>query len=131
MAAAVAHYKPAKAANRKIKKKEATLTLELEKTTDILKTLGESKKKGQFLAGFALETDHEESNALKKLKEKKLDLIILNSLQEEGAGFMHDTNKVTLYSVNGTTRSFPLQSKKALARDIIQYISASIKQKSK
>lgn len=126
MAAAVADYKPVHAAAQKIKKKESTLILDLEKTTDILKTLGKHKKKNQYLAGFALETDHEESNALNKLREKNLDMIILNSLQDSGAGFMHDTNKATLYTANGAVESLPLKTKKALAKDIVQYIITAI-----
>lgn len=131
LAAAVADYKPVKAADQKIKKEKGHMQLDLEKTTDILKELGKKKKKGQWLAGFALETDDEEKNALKKLKEKNLDFIILNSLNEAGAGFMHDTNKVTLYSANGERTTFPLQTKKALAHDIVQYIIKAIQKNAK
>lgn len=131
LAAAVADYKPAAAAPAKIKKKEEKLTLVLEKNPDILKTLGKNKRNDQFLAGFALETDHEEENALKKLREKNLDLIVLNSLREEGAGFMHDTNKATLYSARGEKLSLPLKSKKALAKDIVKYIIALLEKNNK
>lgn len=130
MAAAVADYKPLNAADKKIKKQESHLQLELGKTKDILKALGERKNENQWLAGFALETDEEEMNALKKLEEKNLDLIILNSVNDSGAGFMHDTNKVTLYAKTGEKISFPLQTKKYLAQDIVQYIITAIKQKS-
>lgn len=131
MAAAVADYKPVNAADKKIKKQEGHLQLELGNTMDILKSLGEKKKDNQWLAGFALETDQEETNALRKLKEKNLDLIILNSLKDAGAGFMHDTNKVTLYSKTGERISFPLRTKKLLALDIVQYIIKAVEQKSK
>lgn len=131
MAAAVADYKPLNAADKKIKKQEGHLQLELGNTMDILKSLGEKKKDNQWLAGFALETDQEETNALRKLKEKNLDLIILNSLKDAGAGFMHDTNKVTLYSKTGERISFPLRTKKLLALDIVQYIIKAVEQKSK
>jgi phosphopantothenoylcysteine decarboxylase/phosphopantothenate--cysteine ligase len=125
LAAAVADYRPAAPADRKIKKKESTLNLKLEKTTDILKELGTQKKPGQFLVGFALETDHEEAYALKKMKEKNLDLIVLNSLKDEGAGFMQDTNKVTIFTKKGEKESFPLKLKKEVAKDIVQWIAAA------
>lgn len=126
MAAAVADYRPAEPAKQKIKKKASTLSLQLEKTTDILAVLGKQKRAGQFLAGFALETDHEKSHALKKLREKNLDLIVLNSLKEPGAGFMHDTNKVTFFGRGGDSQALPLKSKKALAEDITRYIWAAL-----
>ena len=122
MAAAVADYRPQNPVEKKIKKKENTLEIVLEKTTDILKELGKQKKKGQFLAGFALETDHEEENAWKKLREKNLDLILLNSLNDEGAGFAQDTNKVTIFTGNGQKKQLSLKSKKEVAKDIVQFI---------
>lgn len=122
LAAAVADYRPAEISAQKIKKKEASLTLTLEKTPDILKGLGQQKKAGQILAGFALETNNEEKNALKKLKEKKADLIILNSLKDKGAGFMGDTNKITIFNTKGQKKSFPLKSKTEVAKDIVEYI---------
>ena len=96
MAAAVADYTPLKVAESKIKKNDQTFTLELIKTKDVLKDLGEHKPKNQLLVGFALETDHEMEHALDKLQRKHLDLIILNSLKDEGAGFAVNTNKITI-----------------------------------
>jgi len=93
MSAAVADYTPAVRAKEKIKKDAASLNVELVKTKDILKTLGEKKYNGQLLVGFALETTNERENALNKLTTKNADLIVLNSLNDEGAGFGHDTNK--------------------------------------
>jgi phosphopantothenoylcysteine decarboxylase/phosphopantothenate--cysteine ligase len=122
MAAAVADYKPAQVADKKIKKKGNEMVIELAKTTDILATVGKSKKKGQFLAGFALETDNEVANAQKKLKEKNLDLIVLNSLQDKGAGFGHDTNKIKIITANNKTFNFELKTKKEAAADIVAHI---------
>ncbi len=122
MAAAVADYKPAQVADKKIKKKGNEMVIELAKTNDILATVGKSKKKGQFLAGFALETDNEVANAQKKLKEKNLDLIVLNSLQDKGAGFGHDTNKIKIITANNKTFNFELKTKKEAAADIVAHI---------
>lgn len=122
MAAAVADYRPENPAGKKIKKQENHLELVLEKTADVLKELGKQKKKDQFLGGFALETDHEEENALAKLKEKNLDMIILNSLNDEGAGFMQDTNKVTIFTGDGKKKKLALKSKEEAAKDIVQFI---------
>lgn len=122
MAAAVADYRPQNPAGKKIKKKENQLDIVLEKTADVLKELGKQKQKGQFLAGFALETDHEEENALKKLKEKNLDIIMLNSLNDKGAGFMQDTNKVTIFTGDGQREKLELQSKEDTAKEIVQFI---------
>lgn len=122
MAAAVADYRPANPANKKIKKKGNDMVIELAKTNDILATVGKSKKKGQFLAGFALETDNELANAQKKLKEKNLDLIVLNSLQDKGAGFGHDTNKIKIITANNKTFNFELKTKKEAAADIVAHI---------
>jgi phosphopantothenoylcysteine decarboxylase/phosphopantothenate--cysteine ligase len=101
MAAAVADYTPVQKAREKIKKKEETLTLELTKTKDILKTLGGKKKKGQVLVGFALETNNEKDYAREKLEKKNADLIVMNSLKEDGAGFGYDTNKITIFGKTG------------------------------
>ncbi|OBX22791.1 MULTISPECIES: bifunctional phosphopantothenoylcysteine decarboxylase/phosphopantothenate--cysteine ligase CoaBC [Bizionia] len=120
-AAAVADYKPKIAATEKIKKKEKTLSLELEKTKDILASLGHIKEK-QFLVGFALETNNEIENAKGKLKAKNLNLIVLNSLKDKGAGFKSDTNKVTLIDRNETITTFDLKSKEAVAVDILNAI---------
>lgn len=122
LAAAVADYKPENIAPDKIKKQGETLSLTLTKTKDILATLGKTKKKGQTLVGFALETNNEKANALKKLKEKNADMIVLNSLKDEGAGFGHDTNKVTLIKANGKSVSLPLLSKKETAEEIVNQI---------
>lgn len=119
--AAVSDYKPAEVAKQKIKKKDADLTLTLKKTDDIAATLGRQKRNGQIVVGFALETEEEESNALKKLKSKNFDMIVLNSLNDEGAGFGHDTNKITIF--DGIKKStFPLKSKKQAAADIVRAI---------
>ena len=122
MAAAVADYRPANAADHKIKKDEDILTLHLEKTTDILRTLGAQKQAGQLLVGFALETNNEKEFALKKLHGKNLDMVVLNSLKDEGAGFGHDTNKVTLLDRKGGEKSLPLKPKQDIAKDIVSAI---------
>jgi|APLak6261688831_1056184.scaffolds.fasta_scaffold03127_3 phosphopantothenoylcysteine decarboxylase/phosphopantothenate--cysteine ligase len=120
-AAAVADYKPKFAADQKIKKSENTLTLELEKTKDILASLGQSKE-NQFLIGFALETENEIENAKLKIQKKNLDLIVLNSLQDKGAGFATATNKVTFIDKNFDIEAMPLKSKEAVATDIINKV---------
>jgi phosphopantothenoylcysteine decarboxylase/phosphopantothenate--cysteine ligase len=122
LAAAVADFRPVAPANQKIKKKDGPGRLALEKTEDILAELGRRKKAGQILAGFALENDHEEENALKKMREKHLDLIVLNSLRDEGAGFRHETNKVTLYLADGTKEALPLLPKTEVAREVVETI---------
>jgi phosphopantothenoylcysteine decarboxylase/phosphopantothenate--cysteine ligase len=122
LAAAVADYKPAVTSNQKIKKKEDTHTLELTKTHDIAASLGKLKHNGQVIVGFALETEQEQSNAIKKLESKNFDLIVLNSLNDKGAGFGHDTNKITLMDRQQNVRSFDLKSKKEVARDIVSAI---------
>ncbi len=121
LSAAVADYKPAEVASEKIKKKEGTMSIELMKTKDILLSLGDIKK-NQFLVGFALETENEEENAKLKLKKKNLDLIVLNSLRDEGAGFGKETNKVTLISKDNKMLPFPVKHKSEVARDILEYI---------
>ena len=118
--AAVADYAPEVTADEKIKKKEDHLTLNLVKNPDILKAMGE-RKKNQILVGFALETQNEVENAKEKLNKKNLDLIVLNSLREAGAGFGHDTNKVKIITQN-SEKSFGLKSKKEVARDILNCI---------
>jgi phosphopantothenoylcysteine decarboxylase/phosphopantothenate--cysteine ligase len=125
LSAAVADYKPKNIATFKIKKSEATLSLELEKTKDILASLG-SIKSNQLLVGFALETHDEVDNAIKKLKFKNLDLIVLNSLNDEGAGFGGDTNKVTLIDKNLVQTVYPLKSKVSVATDIMTEIQKII-----
>ena len=125
LSAAVADYKPKNIATSKIKKSEATLSLELEKTKDILASLG-AIKSNQLLVGFALETHDEVDNAIKKLKSKNLDLIVLNSLNDEGAGFGGDTNKVTLIDKNLVQTVYPLKSKVSVATDIMTEIQKII-----
>lgn len=122
LAAAVADYKPEEIASEKIKKKDETLELKLTKTKDILASLGKLKTADQILVGFALETNNEEANAQKKLKEKNADLIVLNSLKDEGAGFGHDTNKITLIDAIGKQTKLPLQTKKQAAEAIVNHI---------
>lgn len=122
MAAAVADYRPLEKADQKIKKKEQNFTLTLTKNPDILKALGAAKKPGQLLVGFALETGNEKSNALEKLKSKNADMVIMNSLNDAGAGFGADTNKITIYYRNGEEKSFPLKSKTEVAKDIVNSI---------
>ncbi|MFT3981651.1 MAG: bifunctional phosphopantothenoylcysteine decarboxylase/phosphopantothenate--cysteine ligase CoaBC [Ferruginibacter sp.] len=124
MSAAVADYRPVEKAPQKIKKKEDRLTIELVKNPDILKQLGSQKKEGQCLVGFALETNDEKDNALKKLASKNADLIVLNSLNDAGAGFGHDSNKITIFDKKGGERHFDTKSKKEVAADIINTIIA-------
>lgn len=120
-AAAVADYRPKNVAPQKIKKNESTLSLELEKTKDILASLGEIKKE-QFLIGFALETENEIENAKLKIKKKNLDLIVLNSLNDEGAGFGKPTNKVTFIDKDFNVEPLELKTKEEVAQDIINKI---------
>lgn len=127
MSAAVADFTPINVAGEKIKKKPEGLTLEFRRTRDILQTLGNSKKEGQFLVGFALETDHGRAYATGKLQSKNADLIVLNSLEDSGAGFGHDTNKVTLFDRNGGEFGFSVRSKAEVARDIVDVIVKSIR----
>ena len=121
LSAAVADYKPKFIADKKIKKQDSTLVLELEKTKDILASLGQIKKK-QILVGFALETNNEIENAIKKLKNKNLDLIVLNSLNDKGAGFGGNTNKVTLINKKENITNYDLKSKAEVAKDILSEI---------
>jgi phosphopantothenoylcysteine decarboxylase / phosphopantothenate---cysteine ligase len=118
MSAAVADYTPVIVASQKIKKQDTGLVIETKKTTDILKTLGSLKKPGQLLVGFALETNNEDEHAIGKLKSKNLDLIILNSLRDAGAGFKGDTNKITIIDKGLAKTAFDLKSKEEVARDI-------------
>ena len=122
MSAAVADYTITTASNEKIKKNGDHLVIELKKTADILKTLGENKKPNQFLAGFALETNNEKEFALQKLNSKNADMIVLNSLNDEGAGFGHDTNKITIFDKSGNEYFFGIKSKTAIATDIVDTI---------
>lgn len=121
-AAAVADYAPAEVAEQKIKKKEAEFKLEMTKTVDIAGTLGARRKSQQLLMGFALETNDELANARKKLETKQLDYIVLNSLNDSGAGFAHDTNKITVIDREGLERHFELKSKQEVAQDLLDLI---------
>ncbi|PWK67050.1 phosphopantothenoylcysteine decarboxylase/phosphopantothenate--cysteine ligase [Mucilaginibacter oryzae] len=123
MSAAVADYTPAEVAEQKIKKQDEELSIQLKKTTDILKTLGQQKAAGQILVGFALETNDEELNAISKLQKKNLDFIVLNSLNDAGAGFKGDTNKITIIDSALHKTMFDLKSKEAVARDICDKVT--------
>lgn len=125
LSAAVADYKPKNVANQKIKKNDDTLSLELTKTKDILASLGKIKKH-QFLVGFALETNNEIENAKKKIKHKNLDAIVLNSLQDKGAGFATNTNKITIIDKDFNQKPFQLKSKDDVAKDIMNEIILKI-----
>ncbi len=122
MSAAVADYTPVIIATEKIKKNDTNFTLELKKTVDILKKLGELKKENQILIGFALETENEKENALKKMKNKNADFIVLNSLRDAGAGFGLNTNKITIFDKAGNEFSFDTKSKEEVAKDILNTI---------
>lgn len=126
MSAAVADYSPETVADQKIKKKGDEMSLKLRKTTDILKYLGSIKRNDQLLVGFALETNNELENAKNKLTGKNLDFVVLNSLQDKGAGFSHDTNKITLLDRWGGIEEFPLKSKQLVARDILSKVISLI-----
>ncbi len=123
MCAAVADYAPANPADVKIKReKDAIPVIELVKNPDIAAHLGEMKKEGQMLVGFALETNDECTNAQDKLKRKNLDMIVLNSLRDNGAGFRTDTNKITIFDADGSRKDYPLKNKAEVAKDIIDAI---------
>ncbi len=122
LAAAVADYKPRIFADSKIKKNKDNLTLELTKTPDIAASLGKKKSDGQIIVGFALETDNEFENARKKLYSKNFNMIVLNSLNDPGAGFGHDTNKISILDKDNNTREYELKSKTGVAKDIVDAI---------
>jgi len=126
LSAAVADYKPATVADQKIKKKDETFALELTRTRDIAASLGKLKHNGQVLVGFALETEHERDNAMKKLTAKNFDFIVLNSLNDQGAGFGHDTNKISIIDRQHAVHDFVLKTKKEVARDIVTTILEKI-----
>ncbi|MEM6319619.1 MAG: bifunctional phosphopantothenoylcysteine decarboxylase/phosphopantothenate--cysteine ligase CoaBC [Bacteroidota bacterium] len=126
LAAAVADYRPETVANQKIKKKSDGLTIPLGRTKDIAAELGRRKVAGQLTIGFALETNNELENAKGKLAKKNFDFIVLNSLQDKGAGFRHDTNKVKIISAD-EVKDFPLKTKKEVAEDIVQEIVNQLK----
>ncbi|MDR0969264.1 MAG: bifunctional phosphopantothenoylcysteine decarboxylase/phosphopantothenate--cysteine ligase CoaBC [Lentimicrobiaceae bacterium] len=129
LSAAVADFRPKEAANTKIKKQtdSDSMMLELVKNEDILKTLGERKQANQFLVGFSLETDHAIENAKKKLRSKNLDLIILNTLEDQGAGFKHNTNKISIIDRSENVCSYDLKSKKEVAADILDFIFQALR----
>ncbi len=124
-AAAVADFTPDNPAAEKIKKNDILaneLNLKLKSTVDILKTLSDNKRSDQTIVGFALETEHETDNARKKLMEKALDMIVLNSMKDKGAGFHHDTNKISILDKNNNLVNFELKNKMEVARDIVNYL---------
>lgn len=122
MSAAVADYRPEQVSETKIKKGDGIPKIPLTPTTDILAELGSKKNPGQFLVGFALETNNELGNAKSKLKNKNLDMIVLNSLQDEGAGFGTDTNKISIIDKNGDVINYPKKTKVEVAKDIVAFI---------
>ena len=124
LCAAVADFTPEQEAENKIKKQDLSnqpsgFSIQLKETQDIAKALGERKRKDQKLIGFALETEHEKENALRKMERKNLDAIILNSLRDKGAGFGTDTNLVTILLSDGTATTLPLQSKALISEEIL------------
>lgn len=127
LCAAVADYTPIQVENEKIKRAKSNWTLELKPTRDIAQTLGDVKTDNQILAGFALETSDEIENAQKKLAKKNLDFIVLNSLNDKGAGFQVDTNKITIIGKDNNQQFFELKSKKEVAVDIVEKIKSIIR----
>lgn len=119
LAAAVADYRPTQISSEKIKKKGEAMTLQLEKTPDIAATLGQQKRPGQYLIGFALETENEKANARSKLQRKNFDFIVLNSLRDPGAGFQTDTNKISILLPDNKARAYELKAKEEVAEDIL------------
>jgi len=126
LSAAVADFKPLTKADQKIKKSTAGLTIELIQNPDIAADLGKMKREDQFIVGFALETENEQAHAEKKIKAKNFDLIVLNSLNDKGAGFGHDTNRITLIDKKLNATKFSLKNKKEVAIDIVNAISEHI-----
>ena len=128
MAAAVADYAPAEQAEKKIKREHCVeCNLKLIANPDIAATLGACKRPGQLLIGFALETDNEQFNAVDKMRRKNLDMIVLNSLRDAGAGFGTDTNKVTLFDASGWSKTYELKSKAAVAADILDRVEECVR----
>lgn len=126
LAAAVADYTPVSSSQSKIKKKDDELVVRLKPTIDIAATLGKIKEPGQILTGFALETENEQANAIDKIKRKNLDLIVMNSLRDKGAGFRFDTNRITLIDRNNNINEFELKSKAGVAVDILDKIETML-----
>ena len=125
--AAVADYRPKVVYDEKMKKKSGDTVIELERTTDILKALGE-KKEHQLLIGFAAETTNVEEYAMKKLREKNADMIVANDVKAEGAGFGTDTNIVTMYKRNGSVVELPLLTKQEVAREILLHVEKMLEE---
>lgn len=128
-AAAVADYAPAEVADQKIKKSDDTFSLKMSKTKDIALELSKLKKNNQLSVGFALETNNEEENAMKKVVKKNFDFIVLNSLQDKGAGFRYDTNKIKILRKDGSISDFPLKSKTEVAKDILAEVITQLNSK--
>ena len=126
LSAAVADYMPETVEAQKIKKKDPDLQLKLVKTVDIAASLGKNKRTDQVMVGFALETNDEINHALQKMHKKNFDFIVLNSLQDKGAGFQHETNKITILEKSGSILEFPLKPKTEVAKDIIKKIKKII-----
>jgi phosphopantothenoylcysteine decarboxylase/phosphopantothenate--cysteine ligase len=124
MSAAVADFTPLQINNKKVKRGKENYSIELTPTKDIAASLGKIKSSKQFLIGFALETNDEELNAKGKLEKKNLDFIVLNSLNDKGAGFQHDTNKITIFDKKGTSKKFALKNKAEVAIDIVNELIA-------
>ncbi|HPR73750.1 MAG TPA: phosphopantothenoylcysteine decarboxylase [Bacteroidales bacterium] len=127
LAAAVADYTPAQTHDDKMKKSSNKLTLTLKPTIDIAESLGKEKRESQIIAGFALETSDEMKNAQGKLRRKNLDLVVLNSLRDKGAGFEYDTNKITVIDKYNNIDKFELKTKDEAAKDILDKIVSMIK----
>lgn len=128
LAAAVSDYTPSVVSDTKMKRQKGTMVLELKPTVDIAAEIGRKKKKNQVVVGFALETNNAMNNALAKLTQKNLDMIVLNSLDEPGAGFGYDTNKVTVIDRHGQTMEYHLKQKEEVAKDIFECILGFIKE---
>ncbi len=124
MTAAVADFTPVTTENTKVKRGKENYTIELTPTKDIAASLGSIKTINQFLVGFALETNDEETNAKLKLEKKNLDFVVLNSLNDKGAGFQYDTNKITIINKRGECKKFGLKSKAEVAKDIVNELIA-------
>jgi phosphopantothenoylcysteine decarboxylase/phosphopantothenate--cysteine ligase len=126
LSAAVADYTPQQTSNQKIKKTDIDLSLNLVRTPDILQTLGTMKKNGQCLVGFALETENERKNAMLKLEQKNADFIVLNSLNDSGAGFGSNTNKISIFDRSKNEWHFDTKSKQAVAEDILNVVVSGV-----
>lgn len=123
LAAAVSDFQPVQFAEQKIKNKKTGFSIQLKPTTDIAKEFGKQKNQNQIIVGFALETENEQENAQKKLESKNFDLIVLNSLKDEGAGFGYDTNKISIIDKNNNIDNFELKDKKLVAKDIVNRLA--------